>query len=147
MHDTKCLSNLYWKLGYIQAACILQELVKKAAEITSCWKDDDEEKNRMAIIREEYLKNFLCASFLENHPESQKIELGLTKGKGYVAEMMEKGSKVPATWDEAKTELYGWVKNNNATYERLLDAAKREIDTILKPSSSSAAEEKLAPIR
>ena len=145
VHDTQRLSNLYWKLGYIQAGCILQELVEKTAEATSHWKDDEsrEEKDRMAIFYQESIKNRLCASFLEDYPESKKIELGLTEGKGYVAYIMDKkGIKIPTTWDEAKIKLRSLVKNNDATYERLLNTAKREIDTILKPSSSSTSEAK-----
>jgi len=136
LHDTKRLSNLYWKMGYIQAGCILQKLAEKIAPI---WKEKGREGiDRLAILHEENIKNFLCASLLEDHPESKKIELASTKGKGYIAGMEEKGIKIPA-WDEAKIKLRSWVNNDDATYERLLKAAKEEIDTILKPNSSAEA--------
>src|SRR6185437_16491355 len=45
LDDTKRLSNLYWKMGYIQAGCILQKLVEKVAPI---WKEKGrEEINRL----------------------------------------------------------------------------------------------------
>jgi len=141
VHDTKRISNLYWGIGYIQAGCILQKLVEKTAEATSHWKDDEsrEEKDRMAIFYQESIKNRLCASLLEHHPESKKIELALTLGKGYVAYIMDKqGIKMPTTWEEAKIKLRSWVKNNDATYERLLNAAKIEVDAILKPTADEA---------
>lgn len=123
LHDTKRLANLYWGMGYRQAGCILQDLVEK---MTLFW----EEKNRTTILHEESIKNFLCASFLESHPTSARIELSLTKGKGYISYMMDRGFKTHASWDEAKTELRKQV-NDDAIYERLLNAAKLEIDTIL----------------
>jgi hypothetical protein len=134
LNDTKRLSNLYWKLGYIQAASILQEMAEKTVPL---WDEKGREGiNRLALFLEECIKNYLCAFFLEDHPYSNKIELGLTLGKGYVDYIMDKrGIKVP-TWEEAKIKFRSWVKNNDATYERLLNTAKREIDTILKPNNA-----------
>src|SRR6185437_9842724 len=83
---------------FLVISCILQEMTKKTIPL---WKEKGREGiDRLAIFNEEIVKNFLCASLLEEHPESQKIELALTDGKGYAGEMMdEKGIKIP-TWDE-----------------------------------------------
>jgi len=133
--DVKRLSNLYWLMGYVAAGWILHDVSDYFAKIP-------EKKNRAISFREESIKNFLCASRLEENPDSKKIEHSMTGGKEYLEDMeIKDGDKILRTWSDAKMTLNTW-SGNRETYEKLRNTAKIEIDSILKPS---AAEIKTTP--
>jgi len=131
--DTKRLSNLYWLMGYVAAGWILHD-------VSNCdyFSKIQNGKDRTISFREESIKSFLCASFLEKNPDSERIEKNMTGGKEYIEDMeIKDGDKILRTWSDAKMALDTW-SGNRETYERLRNTAKIEIDSILKPSAAEA---------
>lgn len=117
INDTKRLSNLYWGIGYVQAACLLQIPANYFLQIKK-------ERKRGILLYEEAIKNFLCASFLEGNSYSNQIIDNMTLGKGILSAFNENGHDVE-TWDEAKEIIRGWVEDD--VYERIYVLAEEEI--------------------
>ncbi|HVY53755.1 MAG TPA: hypothetical protein VHA13_04475 [Gammaproteobacteria bacterium] len=126
--DTKRLSNLYWAFGYVQAGCILRELVEKLLLL-------GEEKNRITAFFEEHIKCLLCATLLADHQYSKEVANSLTDGGGLNAEIKKAGLKIE-TQEDAKLLLKEW-SGGKENFDRIQACAQAEINSLLKNSNES----------
>ncbi len=126
--DTKRLSNLYWSYGYMQAGCILQELVEKLVSL-------NEEKDRIVAFYEEYIKCFLCSTLLADYEYSKEIANSLTDGSGLNTEVKKAGLKIE-TQEDAKLLLKEW-SGSKENFERIQARAQAEINSLLKNNNES----------
>lgn len=122
MADTKRLINLYWGAGYVQAGCILHSLANHFLA-----KEDENEINRGQSMREDAIKNFLCAALLQNNDTSNAQIQSVTKGQGLMA-LFEGGNVHFSDWTEAKVICQEWAKDS---YPILEKCAQEEINSVL----------------
>jgi hypothetical protein len=72
--DCDHLSNLYGAIGYIRKAIVLLEL-------SLCF-DTQNDKDRMVIYKQQAIKNFVCASLLQEDKYSNALIDSITNGAG-----------------------------------------------------------------
>jgi hypothetical protein len=73
LEDNKRLSNLYWGLGYVQAACRLYTLSQLSFQTEGGESAENEEKTRKKICIEQAVQHFLCAAALDQNDSSKMI--------------------------------------------------------------------------
>jgi hypothetical protein len=106
LNDTKRLSNLYWRLGYLQAAYTFRDISNHFYDLHLALIDTDAELilQKAQLFGQLAVHHFLCASFLVEHPTSKEIWQNIPDGK-----MIDSSI-------EQQDQMQVWMDNQNAIF-------------------------------
>ncbi len=126
MIDTKRLSNLYWRLGYLQSAYFFRDISNHFYDLHLTMIDTDAE---VILEKAQYFSliavhNFLCAGFLIENAASNQIWQNIPDGKIIDSQVLQQ--QTPKTWTDQQAAFF-LEKLGVELYEKIYTEAQAEI--------------------